>query len=183
MSGGRPAPGPAPGGRTRSGPPGPRPGPRARSAAASRPSTRPAAGCRRPARGDAPAPPRRGPPGVQDDQDPPVAFRPPGPDHHVTPAGCRPPVDGADVVADDVLAQGVELRARPAQQRAVLAVELAQLREFLAQVPAAAERRQYPHAPGHVVAALPGGQAQRPERADDNGGGYLVATPVRGERA
>ena len=56
-------------------------------------------------------PARRGPAGVQHDQDPPVPLRPPGADHHVAAAGGGPPVDGPDVVADHVLAQRVELAA------------------------------------------------------------------------
>ena len=100
-----------PSGRTRAGRPGPRPGSPARPAAGRRPSRRRAGARRRPgrrrcgrcrarraragrARAARCAPPRR------------------------RRAGGGPPVDGAHVVADDVLAQRVELRALAAHQHA-----------------------------------------------------------------
>ena len=121
---------------------------------------------------DAADPAGRGPAGVQHDDDPPVPLGPPGPHHHVPAAGRRPPVDRADVVADDVLAQRVELGARPAQHRPVLAVELAQLGQLLGKVPAAAERRQHPH--GHAARwrpcrpARPSGPNERTMTAADS---------------
>src|SRR6185312_8353683 len=124
---------------------------------------------------DAADPPGRRPAGIQDDQDPPVALGPPGPDHHVTLARRGPPVDGPDVVTDHVLAERVELGTRATQQRAVLPVELAQLRELLAEVPPAAEWRQYPHGPPGWVRALAGGQPERPGRADKDRSRHLVA--------
>jgi len=59
---------------------------------------------------DAADPPGRGPPGIQDNQDPPVRVS--GRQVRTItspPAGRRPPVDRPNVVADDVLAQGIEL--------------------------------------------------------------------------
>ena len=56
-----------------------------------------------------------------------VPLGPPGPDHHIRAAGGRPPVDGADVVADDVLTQRVELGSVAADQHRQQPVDLAQL--------------------------------------------------------
>ena len=49
--------------------------------------------------------------GVDDAQHPPVAFGPPLLDRHVLAPGAGPPVDRARIVADDVVAQRVELGA------------------------------------------------------------------------
>ena len=111
-------------------------------------------------------PPRGRAAGVEDEQDAAVAL---GRQVRTTTslaAGGGPPVDGADVVAVDVLAQRVELGALAADQRRGAAVELAQPGQLRGQVLARGERRQHAHGPGHRVRALAGGEPQRPERAD-----------------
>ena len=60
---------------------------------------------------------RRRASGVEHDDDPTVAFGPPGPDHDIGAARGGPPVDRAHVVAHDILAQRVELGALPADQQ------------------------------------------------------------------
>ena len=108
-------------------------------------------------------------------QDPPVALGPPGADDHVVAARGGPPVDRADVVADHVLAQRVELGALPADQRRVLAVELAQPGQLGGQVLA---RRGTAAAPGPTTA--PGGSpGGRPARAGPSERTVTVAASGR----
>src|SRR5690606_28871502 len=64
------------------------------------------------------------PGGVDDDEHPSVALGPPRADDDVVAPGGRAPVDRPDVVADDVLAQRVELRALAADLGGRAAVEL-----------------------------------------------------------
>ena len=89
----------------------------------------------------------RGAARVQHDQHVPVALRPPGPHHDGGRPGGAPPVDGADVVAGDVLAQAVELGALAALQDGGPAVQLAQPGQPAGQVLAGGERRQRPDRP------------------------------------
>lgn len=70
----------------------------------------------------------------------PVAFGAPGADGDGVAPGARAPVDRADVVAREVLAQGVELGALTADQDGGSAVEFAQAGEAGRQVLAARER-------------------------------------------
>ncbi len=124
----------------------------------------------------------RGAAGVEDDQDAAVAFGAPGPDDHVRAAGGGTPVDRAHVVAHDVLAQGVELRALAAHQGRMLSLQLAELGQLRGQVLAAEEGRQHPHGPGHVVRPLAGGHAEGAERPHRDRDGLAVAAPRRRER-
>ena len=96
----------------------------------------------------------RGAPGVDHDQHVPVAFGPPGLDHHGGRPGRAAPVDGAYVVARHVLAQAVELGALPALQDGRAAVELAQPGQPAGQVLAGAERWQRADGPGRRSARL-----------------------------
>ena len=83
--------------------------------------------------------------GVEHQHHPAVALGLPGADHDDAVARARPPVDRADVVAADVLAQRVELRPLPAHPHRGPAVELAQPGQPAGQVLAGLERRQRPH--------------------------------------
>src|SRR5262249_56657167 len=67
-------------------------------------------------------------------------------------------------------------------QGTVLSVELAQPGRLLRQVPAAAERGQHPDRPRRRLPALAGGEPERAQRADRDGGGGLVAAAVGGQR-
>ena len=114
---------------------------------------------------------------------PPVALGLPGADHDVAVAGAGPPVDGADVVAADVLAQRVELGALAAHPHRRPAVEVAQPGQpaeagACGTRTAAATRT----APGHLAGALPGGQAERAEAAHGDPGGAQVAAAVGRQR-
>ena len=84
------------------------------------------------------------PRGVEHQDDAPVALGLPGADHDVAVARRGAPVDGADVVAADVLAQRVELRALAAHAHRRSAVQVAQPRQPRRQVLARLERRQRP---------------------------------------
>ena len=95
-----------------------------------------------------------------------VAFGTPGAYGDRGLAGCGAPVDGTGVVAGDVLAEAVELRALAAGQDAGAAVEFAQAGQLRGQVLAAGEGGQDAYGPGDVVAALAGGEAERAVRAD-----------------
>src|SRR4029079_8382012 len=100
------------------------------------------------------------PPGVEHQQELPVAFRAPGA-HDDIAASCRcAPVDRPRVVTDDVLAQGVELRALAADRCNDRAVELAQPGELLRKEAAAGERREDEHSPVALSAPLSGGEAE-----------------------
>ena len=104
---------------------------------------------------------------------------PPRAHHHVGGARARPPVDRAHVVADDVLAQRVELGALAADHRRRAPVELAQPRQPAGQVLAGAERRQDPHAStGRPARGLPGGAARagRARRTRDEVAGAVAAS-------
>ena len=74
----------------------------------------------------------------------------------------RPPVDRADVVADHVLAQRVEL-ACPGRGSGCGAVRRAGAAgQLLRQVLTAQERRQHPHRPGRRAACLPAARPSGP---------------------
>ena len=92
---------------------------RARPAAVRRPSTSPAAASRpgRLAVGSTPTRPADVRPVSSTITTRRSRSGPPGAHHHVGAPGGGPPVDGADVVADDVLAQRIELGALAADQR------------------------------------------------------------------
>ena len=111
-------------------------------------------------------PSRRRTPGVDREHDLPVAFGSPRPHHDVAGPGRRPPVDRAHVVAEDVGAQRVELAALTALAHEHGAIDLAQPRQLLRQEAPRGERRQHPHRPGHGDPPLPGGDPDRPVRAD-----------------
>ena len=107
----------------------------------------------------------RRPAGVDGQHDVPVALGPPRADDDVTRARRRPPVDCAHVVADHVGAQRVELAALPALAYQDGAVELAQPGQLLGQEAPRPECGQHPQRARYGQPALPGGHAQRPERA------------------
>ena len=108
-------------------------------------------------------------------QHPAVALRPPGAHHHVRRARGGPPVDGADVVAVDVLPQRVELGALAAHHHRGATVQLAQPGQPGRQVPPGGERRQHPDPPRDLVRALPGGQPERADGAHRDAAGRPVA--------
>ncbi len=110
-------------------------------------------------------PPRRQARGVDDEGDPPVALGSPGPHDQLAAPRRRAPVDRADVVALDVLAQGVELSPLPAHPHGRAAVDLPQPREPARQVPPRVEGRQHAHRPRHVDGRLAPGDPQRSEGA------------------
>lgn len=122
---------------------------------------------------------RRGTARVQDDEDvtvplgTPCAHR----DGGLTCGGS--PVDGAGVVAGHIRAQAVELRALATGEDTGAAVELAESGETGRQMLPAGEGRQDPYRPRDLVIPLPGGQAQRPERADGDALGPAVTAPCR----
>src|ERR1019366_4907685 len=95
--------------------------------------------------------------------------------------------DGPDIVADDVLAERVELGALAPEQAAVLAVELPQPGELLRQVSATAKRGEHAHCPRRDVPALPAGQPAGMRRATRVGcacalGGHESRTMARSGR-
>ena len=90
-------------------------------------------------------------------------------------AGGGAPVDGAGVVAGDVLAQGVEFRAFAAGQDAGAAVEFAQAGQFRGEVLAAGEGGQDAYGPGDLVGALAGEEAEGAVGADRDAVGLAVA--------
>ena len=107
----------------------------------------------------------RGARGVEHQHHAAVPLGLPGADDDVAVAGAGPPVDGADVVAADVLAQRVELGALPAHPDRRPAVELAQPGQPAGQVLAGLERRQRPDRARDVEGPLPGGQPERARAA------------------
>jgi hypothetical protein len=117
--------------------------------------------------------------GVEDDDHPTVALGPPCPHHHVCAPGGGAPVDGSDVVADDVFAQRIEFSAMTADQHRRHAFEFAQLRQPRRQMLARQERRQDPDLPRHPMRALPPGQTQRADRACGDKRGALITAANR----
>ena len=105
-------------------------------------------------RGTSPDPARRRAAGVDDQQHPPVALRPPGAHDDALPPGRGPPVDRADVVAGDVVAQRVELGALPPDVRRGQPVQLAQPGQPLGQE-APARRRPAARAPRQGTSCRP----------------------------
>ena len=108
----------------------------------------------------------RGAAGVEDEQQRAVALRAPGAHDHVLPPGGGPPVDRADVVALDVVAQRVELGALPALAHRDRPVELPQpgqpLRQVLARGrTAAAPARRQGTSWRPCRAAMPSGPTER----------------------
>ncbi len=103
-----------------------------------------------------------------------VAFGAPGAYRDRGLAGGGAPVDGAGVVAGDVFAQAVELRALAAGQDAGAAVEFAQAGEFRREVLAAGEGGQDANRPGDRVGALAGEEAERAVGTD----GHSVCVAV-----
>lgn len=124
-------------------------------------------------------PARRGAPGVEHNHHPPVALGSPGAHHHVGAPRGGAPVDGAHVVADDILTQRIEFGALPAHQGGQQPVDLAQPGQPRRQVLAGQERRQHPQLAGHRLRPLPSGQAQRPDGAGGDHRGPLVAAAHR----
>ncbi len=120
--------------------------------------------------------------GVEDEQDVPVAFGAPGAYGDGGLAGGRAPVDGTGVVAGDVLAQTVELRALAAGEDAGAAVEFAEAGQLGGQVLAAGERGQNADRPRHPVGALAGEEAEWTVRADRDAVG-LAVTATGGAQA
>ncbi len=70
---------------------------------------------------------RRRAAGVQDDNDPTVTLGPPRAHHDIGTARGGAPVDGPDVITDDIFAQRVEFGALTADQDGHHAVQLTQL--------------------------------------------------------
>ena len=120
--------------------------------------------------------------GVEHDDDAAVLLGLPRPHDEVAAPRGRPPVDGAHVVALDVVAQRVELRALPAGAHRRAPVELAQHGEPARDVPARRERVEHPQPPGHLERGLPRGDAERSAQAERHPVGVPVAAPRRGER-
>ena len=124
---------------------------------------------------------RRHATGVEHDHDSPVAFWPPRADHDVgATRGCAP-VDGADVIADDILTQRIEFSALPAYQRRQQPIDLPQFGKPRRQVFARQERRQHPDLTGHRLRTLPSRQSQRPDRSGGYHGRALVAAANRAQ--
>ena len=117
--------------------------------------------------------------GVEHDDDPTVALGPPRPHHHVCAPGGGAPVDGSDVVADDIFAQRIEFGALAADQHRRHAFEFPQLRQPRRQMLPRQERRQDPDLPRHPMRALPTGQTQRADRACGDKRGALIAAANR----
>ena len=101
---------------------------------------------------------------VEHEQDAPVPLGAPRAHDDLRAARGRAPVDRPDVVADDVLAQRVELGALAADLHGGAAVHLPQPGQPRRQVAAGGELRQHPQPSGHRERRLPG---REPERADD----------------
>lgn len=104
-----------------------------------------------------------------------VALGAPRTDGHRGPAGGGAPVDGAGVVAGDVVAEAVELGALTARQEAGAAVEFAEPGQPGGQVLAAGEGRQDADRPGDGVCSLAGEEAERSVRTDRHAVGVAVA--------
>ena len=124
----------------------------------------------------------RGPRGVEHQHHAAVPLGLPGADHDVAVAGAGPPVDRADVVAADVLAQRVELGALAAHPDRGPAVELAEPGQPAGQVLAGLERRQRADRAGDVERLLPGAQAERPAQPGGHADGAQVAAAPRLQR-
>ena len=122
---------------------------------------------------------RRRAAGVQDDDHPTVALGPPRAHHDVGTTRGGAPVDGSDVVADDILTQRIEFGALAADQHRDHAVQLAQLGQPRRQMLAGQERRQDADLPRHPVRALPACQAERSDRAGGDQRRPLVAAADR----
>ena len=122
---------------------------------------------------------RRRAAGVEHDDHPAVAFGPPGAHHDVGAARGGAPVDGPDVVTDDVLAQRVELGALATDQHGHHAVELPQLGQPRRQMLTRQERRQDADLPRHPMGALPARKAERSDRARGDHRRLLVAPADR----
>jgi hypothetical protein len=116
---------------------------------------------------------------VEDDDHPTVALGPPGPHHHVSAPRGGAPVDGPDVVADDILTQRIEFGALSTDQDRRHAFEFPQFRQPRRQMFARKERRQDPDLPRHPMRALPPGQTKGSNRARGDERGLLIATTHR----
>ena len=103
--------------------------------------------------------------GVDDDDDVPIALRPPRAEHRRAGTRGRPPVDRAHVVAAHVLPQRVELGALPPHLDAGVAVELAQACQPRRQMTPRGERRQHADLAPRRDRALASGESERPVRA------------------
>ena len=104
---------------------------------------------------------------------------PPGAHHDVGAARGGAPVDGPDVVADDVFTQRVEFGALPADQHRDHALELPQLGQSRRQMLTGQERRQDPDLPRNAVRALSAGKAERTDRAGRDQRRLLIAAAHR----
>ncbi len=82
-----------------------------------------------------------GPPGVQDADDPAVTFRPERLDRDRAAPCAGPPVDHSNVVARNIVAQAVELRALSAPAQCDVTFDLVQAGERGGNVAAGGERR------------------------------------------
>ena len=122
---------------------------------------------------------RRRAAGVQDDDHPTVAFGPPRAHHDVGAASGGAPVDGPDVVADDIFAQRVELGALAADQHRNHAVQLPQLGQSRRQMLTGKKRRQDADLPWHPMRALPTGKTERTDRAGGDQCRLLIAPAHR----
>ncbi len=108
----------------------------------------------------------RGTARVEDEQDPPVPLRPPGPDGHIRPARRGTPVDGTGVVSGRVVPQAVELGPLAAGQDAGAAVEFAEAGQFARQESSTGEGGKDADGPGDLVMTLAGGEPERAVRTD-----------------
>ena len=129
-------------------------------------------------RGTSPIRPATGARGVEHDDDPAVLLGLPGAHDEVLAARGGPPVDGAHVVALDVVAQAVELGALAAGAHGRSAVELGAARRAGSAGACARGTRQRPdgRAPGPTAAARP---ARAAEDAHGDPVGEAVAAPGR----
>src|SRR4051812_5097324 len=99
--------------------------------------------------------------GVQRQQHPPVPLRSVHAYLERLSTGGGAPIDGANVVAADVLAETVELGAPARPARRDLPLDLSQAGELLRQERPRPEVRQDPNLSGHAYRPLPSGQAER----------------------
>jgi len=110
-----------------------------------------------------------------------VLLRLPGAHDEVLASRCRPPVDGAHVVAVDPIAQAVELGALPAHPHGGAAVDLPQLGQPARDVAPRREGMKRAQRPAQRHRGLSGGDPQWAEGADRHPVGQPVAASLRGQ--
>jgi hypothetical protein len=124
----------------------------------------------------------RGAGGVEHQYHATVAFRLPGADDDGAGAGGGAPVDGAYVVATDVLPQRVELGSLSAHPHCGSAVELAQSLEPRGEVFARLEGGQHPHRSRYRNRALPRAETQGAVRPDRHAERTQISAAARPKR-